>query len=240
MTIELRTVPREDLRKWLEAIESASSSAVTDEYWQHVEHTVELDRTIGVVRRRPGGRRRRGILVRADRARRPRRQGRRCNQCRRHPDAPTTRHPAPDDGPPTCRSFVGAVNRSRSFGPPRARSTNASATAWPRLPARSTSPATGQPFARRRRTRRAPYGWLSLTRRHGLLPQVYDVVRAGHAGLPARSADWWAKEVLADPGWHGAATTASSSPSMSAPGSRLRTSSIASSSNGVTSARSRS
>ena len=47
MTIELRKVPREDLRTWLEAIESASSSAVSDEYWQHIESTIELDRTIG-------------------------------------------------------------------------------------------------------------------------------------------------------------------------------------------------
>ena len=32
-----------------------------------------------------------------------------------------------------------------------------------------------------------------------LLPPVYDVVRAATPGFLARSPDWWAKEVLADP-----------------------------------------
>ena len=47
MTIELRTVPREDLRKWLEAIETASRAGVSDEYWQYAENSMERDRTIG-------------------------------------------------------------------------------------------------------------------------------------------------------------------------------------------------
>lgn len=40
MSIELRPVPVEQLRSWIEAVEAASSSAVDDEVWQNVERTM--------------------------------------------------------------------------------------------------------------------------------------------------------------------------------------------------------
>lgn len=47
MTIEIRQVPPTDMRTWLESIETAGSSELTDQTWRDVGPTFEPERTLG-------------------------------------------------------------------------------------------------------------------------------------------------------------------------------------------------
>ncbi len=198
MTIDLRKVPRGDLRMWLEAIESASSSAVSDEYWQHIESTIELDRTIGAYDGEqvvgggaafsfeltvPGGRAVKAAGVTNVGV------------------SPTHRRRGI-----LRRMMAHQLADVRSRGEPVAILWASEGSIYQRFGYGLATLAGTFDITSDRTTFRAPTpdtpGEVRLVERDEaarLLPPIYDVVRAATPGFLARSEHWWAKEVLSDP-----------------------------------------
>ncbi|HYI21466.1 MAG TPA: GNAT family N-acetyltransferase [Candidatus Limnocylindrales bacterium] len=200
MTIELRKVPREDLRKWLEAIESASTSGVSDEYWQYAENSIELDRTIGAYDGDqvvgggaafsfelsvPGGRAVKAAGVTNVGV------------------SPTHRRRGI-----LRRMMAHQLADVRSRGEPIAILWASEGSIYQRFGYGLATLAGTFDITSNRTTFRTAIpdkpGEVRLVERDEaarLLPPIYDVVRTVTPGFLSRSPDWWAKEVLVDPGF---------------------------------------
>ena len=198
MTIELRPVPREDLRRWLEAIESASSSGVSDEYLQLIERTIELERTIGAF---DGGRLVGGGAAFSFEMTVPGGRSVRAAGVTNVGVMPTHRRRG------ILRQMMAhQLADVRSRGEPVAILWASEGSIYQRFGYGLATLAGTIDVARDRTVFRVPSpdppGAVRLVDRDEaahLLPPIYDVVRVATPGFLQRSDDWWSNEVLSDP-----------------------------------------